>query len=76
VAVILSKIIGLDNIWTLPDDVESISDAKLIPHFPSPEELKFKYIVKCKTRRRVPACYKDQFNEEELKEYEPKLLTK
>jgi hypothetical protein len=62
VAFILSKILGLENIWTLPDEVESIDDEKLVPHFPSPEKLKFKYIVKCKSRRRVPACFKAQFN--------------
>jgi hypothetical protein len=39
VAFILSKIIGLENIWTLPDDVESISDENGLPHFPSPEKL-------------------------------------
>ncbi len=60
----------------LPDDVENITDEKALPHYPSPDELKYKYIIKCKSRRRVPACFKGLFSAEELKEYDPKVLNK
>jgi hypothetical protein len=43
----------------LPKDLESIDDVSNLPVFPSPEELKYKFIVKCKSKRLIPACFKD-----------------
>lgn len=41
-------IFGQENIYVLPDDIENIKQ------FPSPEELKYKYIIKCKAPRKMP----------------------
>ncbi len=71
-AQILSEHLGIKNIYMLPDDLEDYEE-KNLPYFPSPEELKFKYIIKCKCKRRVPQCFRDLFTEEEMKEYEPGL---
>jgi len=48
----------------LPKGIESIDDECNLPIFPSPEELMNKFIVKCKSKRLIPACYKDCMNKQ------------
>jgi hypothetical protein len=48
--------LGSENIYQLPENLEDIEDPKDIPLLPSPESLKYKYIVKCKAKRRIPKC--------------------
>jgi hypothetical protein len=38
--------------------------------FPSPENLKNKFIIKCKGARIIPKCMRDKFTEEELKKFD------
>jgi len=56
IAQYMQEAFGEDNLYYLPSDLESYASEKLLPLFPSPHELKYKYIVKCKAPRRLPHC--------------------
>jgi hypothetical protein len=45
-------VIGLDNIFLLPSDLEERPEIMI--QLPSPEDLKNKFIIKCKAKRRLP----------------------
>ncbi len=47
-------IFGIESIYLLPEDLKDITDMRDIPAFPSPNELKYKFIVKCKGKRIFP----------------------
>ena len=77
IAVLVSEILGLDNVLQLPEDLETYTNECQIATFASPETLKYKYILKCKGRRIIPQCFKQNFTDEELKSFDKeKLKTK
>jgi hypothetical protein len=47
-------VLGKENIYQLPEGLAGIDDFKKLPLYPSPAELKHKYIIKCKTKRIFP----------------------
>jgi hypothetical protein len=47
-------VLGKENIYQLPEGLADIDDFKKLPLYPSPAELKHKYIIKCKTKRIFP----------------------
>jgi hypothetical protein len=51
---ILSEGLGLDCIYRLPDNLEELRSPEEWPLLPSPQELKGKFIIKCKAKRRIP----------------------
>jgi len=52
---LLKEILGAENIYTLPENIEKLTDPDQINNYlPSPNELKYKYIVKCKANIRRP----------------------
>lgn len=53
-AYLLSEILGHENIYKLPKGLEDITKLEDIPVLPSPEKLKYKYIIKCKAKRVIP----------------------
>ena len=56
IAKIIIDILGQDSIYILPSDIENIMDPSNIPNFLSPHQLKFKYVIKCKSKRIIPKC--------------------
>lgn len=65
VARIISEILGSENVYHLPADIETTTDMALMT-FPSPEALKNKFVIKCKTKRRMPAALLAGISEEEF----------
>ena len=55
----LSSVLGLQNIYQLPADIADIDSLDLLPTFPSPHDLKYKYVIKCKAKRVLPKCMDD-----------------
>jgi hypothetical protein len=43
----------------LPADLENLKDLNEIPLLLTPEQLKFKFIVKCKAKRIIPHAFKE-----------------
>ncbi|CDW90514.1 1-phosphatidylinositol-bisphosphate phosphodiesterase eta-2 [Stylonychia lemnae] len=56
-------VLGELNIYKLPNYITSITQAEDIPRYPSPEELKRKYVIKCKAKRILPQV---EFQEKDL----------
>jgi hypothetical protein len=56
----MNEILGKENIHILPPGLEEITDLSKIPRFPSPKELMYKYVVKAKATRRIPAALKKE----------------
>lgn len=46
--------LGEENIFRIPDGFEEEIDPHKVANYPSPEELKYKFIVKCKAPKRIP----------------------
>ena len=72
---LIEDILGEDNLYTLPEST-SLEEFGL---FPSPDELKYKYVIKAKRARIIPQDFnggaenlkindEDESDEEELKE--------
>jgi exonuclease III len=60
-ATLLNDILGTENIYHLPSDLADVDDFKNLPIYPSLNELKKKYIIKCKTKRILPKLFTDTF---------------
>jgi hypothetical protein len=55
----MNEILGSENIYRLPHDIEGITDISKIPLLPSPDRMQNKYVIKCKTARIIPQVWKE-----------------
>lgn len=46
--------------YVIPDGIEDIDDERNIKPFPSLEDLKYKYVIKCNANRRIPKFLLDE----------------
>ena len=60
-ATLLNDILGTEHIYHLPSDLADIDDFKDLPIYPPLNELKNKFIIKCKTKRILPKLFTDTF---------------